>query len=41
MQINYKGKGVCATIIGHVASGYSIVEKNHVPLHSQKILMCL
>ena len=27
MQILYKGKGVCATKIGHDASGYSIVEK--------------
>ena len=30
MQIIYKGKGVCATRIGHVAIGYSIVENNHV-----------
>ena len=30
MQIIYKGKGVCATRIGHVASGYSIVEKKIV-----------
>jgi len=41
MQIIYKGKGVCATRIGHVASVYLIVEKKHVPLHSQKMLMCL
>jgi hypothetical protein len=28
MQIIYKGKGVCATRIDHVASGYSIVKIN-------------
>ena len=41
MQIIYKGKGVCATRIGHVASGYSIVEKKCPFTFPEEFLMCL
>jgi len=42
MQIIYKEKGVCASRIGHVASGYSIVEKKPCPFtFPAECLMCL